>query len=253
MLPRFFTVVATLGALWLASASVAQQKTDKLPAADLTKVDRTIVKEPSYRSKSPRYCLLVFGASAKTRVWLVLDDDVLHVDPNGCGNLVEDGKRISPTAFKEVVLSVPQDNPPTERDYLIGDVIEIDSKTKHTDLRIKHYRHDALKTVSYCVYVKVKGKFEQSAVIEFADRPEKSPIIHLNGPLTMGFYGAKPELSAGAESKLSFCVGIQGLGAFTVLDYEPIPANLLPVAEIEFPVKNAEKRIGAKILIDHRC
>ncbi|MBI3407994.1 MAG: hypothetical protein HY040_06515 [Planctomycetes bacterium] len=87
MSPRIFTVLATLGALWLASASVAQEKTDKLPAADLTKIDRTIVKEPIYRSKSPRYCLLVFGASAKTRLWLVLDDDVLHVDPNGRGNL----------------------------------------------------------------------------------------------------------------------------------------------------------------------
>jgi hypothetical protein len=253
MLPRVFTVVAIWGALWLASASVAQEKTDNLPAADLTKIDRTIVKEPVYRSKSPRYCLLVFGASAKTRVWLVLDDDVLYVDPTGRGNLAGDAKRISPTAFKEVVQSVRQENPPTERDYLIGDVVEIDSKTKHTDLRIMHYRYDALKTVLYCVYVQVKGKFEQTAVIAFADRPEKAPIIHLNGPLTMGFYGEKPELAAGAESKLSFCVGIQGLGAFTVLDYKPIPASLLPVAEIEFPVKNSEKRIGAKVLIDHRC
>ncbi len=253
MLPRFFTVVATLGALWLASASVAQQKTDKLPAADLTKVDRTIVKEPSYRSKLPRYCLLVFGASAKTRMWLVLDDDVLHVDPNGRGNLVDDGKRISPTAFKEVVMSVRQANPPTERDYLIGDVIETDSKMKHTDLRVNHYRYDALKTVTYCVYVKVKGKFEQRALVEFAERPEKAPIIHLNGPLTMGFYGKNPELSVGAETRLSFCVGTRGLGAFTILDYEPIPENLLPVAEIELPVKNAEKRIEAKVVIDHRC
>ena len=28
--------------------------------ADLTKIDRTIAKEPAYKSK-PKYCLLVFG------------------------------------------------------------------------------------------------------------------------------------------------------------------------------------------------
>ena len=46
-------------------------------AADLSKVDRTIKKEPVYQSK-PKYCLLVFGPKADTRVWLVLD---LAYDP----------------------------------------------------------------------------------------------------------------------------------------------------------------------------
>jgi hypothetical protein len=41
-------------------------------AADLSKIDRTIKKEPKYKGK-PKYCLLVFGPEAKTRIWLVLD------------------------------------------------------------------------------------------------------------------------------------------------------------------------------------
>ena len=41
--------------------------------ADLTKIDRTINKEPAYRGK-PKYCLLVFGTEAKFRVWLVRDE-----------------------------------------------------------------------------------------------------------------------------------------------------------------------------------
>ena len=53
---------------------------------DLTKVDRTIAKEPAYKTK-PRYCLLVFGPEPKIRVWLVLDGDVLYVDRNGNGDL----------------------------------------------------------------------------------------------------------------------------------------------------------------------
>src|SRR5262249_30448580 len=54
--------------------------------ADLTKIDRTIAKEPVYQSK-PKYGLLVFGPHARTRVWLVLDGDVLYADRNGNGDL----------------------------------------------------------------------------------------------------------------------------------------------------------------------
>src|SRR5262249_56425334 len=61
--------------------------------ADLTKIDRTIAKEPAYKSK-PQYCLLLFGPEAKTRVWLVRDGDVLYVDRNGTGGLTEDGGRV---------------------------------------------------------------------------------------------------------------------------------------------------------------
>ena len=50
-----------------------------LAGADLTKVDRSIKKEPAYQTKSPKYCLLVFGPEAKTRVWLVLDGDTLYI------------------------------------------------------------------------------------------------------------------------------------------------------------------------------
>src|SRR5262249_20682043 len=62
------------------------------PAADLSKIDRSISKEPAYQTKSPKYCLLVFGMDANYRVWLVLDGDTLYVDRNGSGDLTEPGK-----------------------------------------------------------------------------------------------------------------------------------------------------------------
>src|SRR5438067_10518704 len=63
-------------------------------AGDLSKIDRTIRKEPAYRGK-PRYCLLVFGPEAATRVWLVQDGDVLYVDRNGNGDLTEPGEKVA--------------------------------------------------------------------------------------------------------------------------------------------------------------
>ena len=68
-------------------------------AADLSRVDRSIKKEPVYHSK-PKYCVLVFGPEAKQRVWLVLDGDMLYVDKNGNGDLTEKGERIQAPAFK---------------------------------------------------------------------------------------------------------------------------------------------------------
>src|SRR6186997_26449 len=62
-------------------------------AANLKTVDRTIRKEPAYRTK-PLYALLVFGPEAKDRVWLVHDGDTLYVDRNGNGDLTEPGEAI---------------------------------------------------------------------------------------------------------------------------------------------------------------
>jgi hypothetical protein len=57
-------------------------------AADLSKIDRVIRKEPAYKA-SPKYCLLVWGAKASTRTWLVQDGNVLYVDRNGDGDLTD--------------------------------------------------------------------------------------------------------------------------------------------------------------------
>src|SRR3954451_12008483 len=62
---------------------------------DLTKIDRTIAKEPAYQSKSPSYGLLVFGPEAKSRAWVVLDGDFLYVDRNCNGDLTEEGERLA--------------------------------------------------------------------------------------------------------------------------------------------------------------
>src|SRR5437867_2705101 len=68
---------------------------DQVRAGDLATMDRSLRKEPTYKSKQPQYCLLVFGPEAKTRVWLVLDGDALYLDRNGNGDLTDPGERIA--------------------------------------------------------------------------------------------------------------------------------------------------------------
>ena len=84
--------MTTRFALMLAAACFAAG-----PAfADPPQVVRTIAKEPAYRTKSPKYCLLAFGPEGKDQVWLVLDGDTLYVDRNGNGDLTEVGESTRP-------------------------------------------------------------------------------------------------------------------------------------------------------------
>src|SRR5438552_2208186 len=63
--------------------------------AEPPKIDRTLKKEPAYKTKAPKYGMLTFGPEAKDRVWLVLDGDTLYADRNGNGDLTEPGEKIA--------------------------------------------------------------------------------------------------------------------------------------------------------------
>src|SRR5215471_16480239 len=82
-------MLSFVSALLVASAPAVNAR-----GADLTKIDRAIAKEPAYRSKTPKYGLLVFGPEAKSRAWVVLDGDFLYVDRNCNGDLTEEGERL---------------------------------------------------------------------------------------------------------------------------------------------------------------
>src|SRR5262249_8243904 len=128
-----------------------QVPTVPAPAAvDLSTIDRTIAKDPAYQSKSPKYCLLVFGPEARTRVWLVFDSvpdplnpgnaqDHLHVDRNGNGDLTEQGERVTATVLKrEIFLSFgkgPHYEPLLEFD--VGDIAAADGQGKHKGLKVQ--------------------------------------------------------------------------------------------------------------------
>src|SRR5262249_49765639 len=102
-------------------------------AIDLTKIDRTIHKEPAYRTK-PRYALLVLGPMAETRIWLVIDDKTLYVDRNGNGDLTEEGEKVS----------AEKTNSPDYLEFYAGAFVEADGKTKHSNLYVNQYFHQKL-------------------------------------------------------------------------------------------------------------
>lgn len=246
-----------------------------LHAADLRRIDRTIAKEPGYKNK-PKYCLLVFGEQARTRVWLVQDGDVLYVDRNANGDLTEKDERV---ALKE--------KHPNLRTFEAGDIR--DGALTHTGLTVMHYRISAedvgdLREMARIVRqsggpwawamnvaaerssenkrplpkrIKYVVNGDGRGTLLFADRPGDAPIVHCNGPWTLGLQDRKQRLTAGQKSHFQFGVGTPGLGpgTFSFIAYpDTIPADAYPVAEISFPVRNTgDKPIRRKYILKERC
>jgi hypothetical protein len=245
-------------------------------ATDLTKIDRKITREPTYQTKNPKYCLLVFGLEAKSRVWMVQDGDTLYVDRNGNGDLTETGKAIK----------LKQDNE-NVRSFEVGDMT-IDGLT-HTGISVTQVKatpdsvgdeeewqrikksgaepwmwwvrltaergaddkRDLPKNISYII------NGDGSGMLLFADKAQDAPIIHLNGPFTLALQHRKQHLVVGEKQMLQIGVGPQGVGPGTfafVLYPNTIPADVYPEAEITFPAKSAGiKPVQRKYTLKQRC
>lgn len=237
-----------------ATASPIPKKADE-PQAMLDKIDRTIAKEPAYKSKNPKYCLLVFGPEAKTRVWLVHDGNRLYVDRNGNGDLTEEGKRIESTDdFVEVENAAgnSQNRLENQADDTLhvrpkfkgGTITEQDGKTKHT--LYVGYNEEKDK---YCIYSVNDGKYLQMTDmgfgLRFSNGPKDAPIVHLNGQFAVHPWittrAPQQILVRGEEpSDLMVRIGTSGIGKGNEAWLNPfkgIPDDIHPVANIEFPNK----------------
>ena len=255
-------IATTVGAACCVGAMAA-------PAVDLTKVDRSIKKEPVYQTKSPAYCLLVFGPEAKTRVWLVRDGSMMYVDRNANGDLTETGKRVRGEEKRPKVISV---TPGEEIDartwsFQLGEISEGEDKPTHTELlvELEHYRHIPKTGKPWIdedthITLRLGGKQVQSVYgnFQFAARPEEAPVIHLNGPLTMKplVPGMGLALKRGEGIELRTVVGTPGLGedTFAWWNNDAVPKEVNPIAEIEYPNKDrGGKPILVQYVLSQRC
>jgi hypothetical protein len=232
---------------------------------DLSKIDRTIAKEPAYRTKSPKYCLLLFGPEAKTRVWLVHDGDRLHVDRNGNGDLTEDGEEVKAVEQRSNVSSATKGER-VESSFWKFDIGAVrEGKLKHDGLviEINHGEHipkDGKPRIVDHTFValKLEGKWQQSAYgpFSFSRRPQDAPVIHFHGPLTIvPRYESQVLKRGGNGHKLRAAIGTPGLGkgTFAILDPDAIPAGIHAVVEVEFPAAWDAQPIRARFVLARRC
>jgi hypothetical protein len=246
-------------------------------AADLSKIDRSIKKEPRYKS-SPRYCLLVFGPEAKARVWLVVDGATLYVDRNANGDLTEEGEKVRAEKDERAAAG--------NYTFKAGDVR--DGKRLHKTLtvfvdKIDHLakRDETVKALlakhpkarGYTVGAEVevpgwKGSgvggrvgeetfhLDGSGVLQFADRPQDAPIIHFGGPLQVTLFGSH-RLTAGRSTDLFLGVGTPGVGPGTTawVEYQGfIPEKAHPTVEVVYPSKEpGGSPVRERYALKERC
>jgi hypothetical protein len=248
------------------------------PPADLTKVPRSIAREPAYQGQ-PRYCLLAFGPDARARVWLVQDGNTLYVDRDGDGDLTEPGERVDAAGAGKADRLVS---------FAAGDVRAGGrTHTKLTVTRMQATREyvrpgrewDRVKAanpdpVIWAVRVTaerdpVEGEDGLPKAIGyvangdglgfllFADRPADAPVIHFNGRWTLGLQDINQRIVLGKPQDLQIGVGTPGVGPGTfafVLYPGLIPEDAYPVADIRFPAESpGGPPVTAHIVLKRRC
>jgi hypothetical protein len=240
---------------WLAAWLIVLVGSSPVFAVDLSKIDRSIAKEPVYKS-TPKYCLLVFGPEAKTRVWLVLDGDVLYVDRNHNGDLTEEGEKTDVQMIKQEGNDTAKKIPT----FRAGDVQEIENDPKHRNLTIEMGLFDGGRSPDCAITIERSDRHEQTAQVEFANYLGDAPIVHLNGPLAARPLATGIQLVRGQTYKYKMMIGTQGyidekkVWLFSKLSIEHVPLYLHPIVEIEFPSAGMKGEfIKRKFLLAQRC
>jgi hypothetical protein len=206
---------------------------------DLTKIDRTIAKEPAYQSKSPSYGLLVFGPEAKSRAWVVLDGDILYVDRNCNGDLTEAGERL---VIKNPKRNLDKKKPRSSKavDSVHVVITDLGGAKHRLTFRLTS---TGVGLVARCHGSQYVGSTYRDDMV-FAARPQDAPIVHLNGPLTLQFVDPPRQWSPGETVDLVVLFGTPGLGKGTfAYMIQGFPSR--PTAEIRFPARNP----GAKPMV----
>jgi hypothetical protein len=238
-------------------------------AVDLGKIDRFLRKEPTYESKEPQYCLLVFGPEAKTRVWVVLDGDILYLDRNANGDLTDSGERISAQevyrnleerpdvklmrrfelkCWKEGEEPILTCGPEIQWFYLLQVMPRADW---HDQTWVKSQQERP-----FDFAVTTKTGHGQRAMLHFATSPEDAPILHFDGPRRFALsdkFGAH-HFRPGEPCDLAVELHTQGLNATVRTELFEVPENVHPVAEIEFPPGRAGGApIRRRVELKQRC
>jgi hypothetical protein len=261
------------------AAVFALVATNVLAATPLQELDRTIRKEPEYQSAAVKYCLLVFGPEAKTRVWLALDGERLYVDRDADGDL---------TGPDERVTADPKWSRP-ERGVFQFDAGDIhDGPLTHKDLQIRIFQIDYLAESDeqvqahlardpsirgYGIDLDVEmpgwqgnglgGRVRQTVslrdpegLLQFGDSPQRAPVLHFRGPWQVTLYGPQT-LRVGRETDLILGVGTPGVGpgATVFTSYENLmPESACPRVEIAYaPEDNGAAPFRERYELKQRC
>ena len=261
-----------------------------LRAADLAAIEKSIGKQPKYRDR-PRYCLLVFGAEAKIKVWIVEDGRTLFVDRNANGDLTDDGPPLEPTKVRNLG-SVAGSAPRWDFDYVL-DEIKPENGPAQTRFRLARWNygdeedsyglsvtlHDdnaaERKSTSGRPDAKSSAKSSVGSTAPeaapasdggipmyagwfgtlWADSPAKASILHFGGPLEPRLLREKEFVVDSGVRRLSVCLLTPGLGDAgpTRLSEYAIPIATPIHVRIDWPVAPGSAPLTTTHTLGEHC
>lgn len=209
------------------------------------------ITEPSYQSE-PFYCQLAFGSSRDFLMLTAADLEarVLYADLNFNGDLTEAGE-----AF-----AIEETGRYQQTVFLTSLVPEISAgENTHTNLTIKFGQTGG--QVRGVFSVQLWGWSESTTdadlvPLEMTSNSDTIPLLHFDGPLTMGNYRKVVEMPRGQESKFYSLIGTAGEsgGTLTAIDNSEIDGEAHPKVEFEFPHKDPSKApIKVEAFLRTRC
>jgi hypothetical protein len=246
--------ILLIGNLFAAPAS-------EVRAADLSKVDRTIRKQPVYKGQ-PHYALLLFGPEAKTRVWVVKDGETLYVDRNGDGDLTGKDERLTLEYANQNLNGYGG-----LRNCNI-EIRDADKQTRYVIQAIGIYpENDKTKAELHLdAVVEIKGprvSYRQYCDAQLGASPDKAAIAHYHGPLMIEprriYWKLTPELSrlptGDPAGEISAVVGTMDAerGCWVVVRSEELPKDLHPVVEVEYRASKTGAAIKQRYRLEQRC
>ncbi|QDT56134.1 hypothetical protein Pan44_41850 [Caulifigura coniformis] len=217
----------------------------------LTKLDRTIVREPKYENR-PRYTLLVFGDRAQQLIWMVEDGQILYIDRNANRDLTDDGPIQATNLNKPGLVSSR-----LRLQYVLTEFGTADSFL-HKDFSLHRWNNDAESQDSYGLSLSVDGAVPMYSGwfnAFWAATPKEAPVFHFAAPLTPHLLRSKEFVIGRPLDRLSICfanIGLEKADA-TRLSIDSLPAGVTFEVDIDWPVAQGSKPLKTRHTIHERC
>jgi hypothetical protein len=221
----------------------------------LSKLDRTIVREPKYENR-PRYALLVFGDRAEHLIWVVEDGKSLYLDRNGNKDLSDDGPTILPSDVRSLG-QTETGQPRYDFTYVLKEFGPAGSP-RHTDFALRRWNYDGQKQDSYGLSLKVDGAVPMySGWFNrfWATTPKEAPVFHFAGPVHPRIMRSQEFVVGQSLDRLSICFWNTGLDKAdaTRLSIDSLPPELELKAEIDWPVAEGTEPLKTTHTLNERC
>lgn len=218
---------------------------------DLNKVVKQIGKEPNYTSKKPLYALAVFGAEAKTSVWMVLDKtkadaashDVLYIDLNANGDLTDAGERIVDKKAKN-----------GSSHFDIPNFTDPNGGATHTEINLGLWKGAGRLRLAWRGKNGFSGGYpvaSRGGATPFGTTVKEAPVLWFNGDGPFRFQPWNGDkLTIGAADEFNVFVGQKGIGknSFSSFSRHALPADDVVQATLIYQDHNGkEQRVIAKL------